>query len=68
MPSSCLLTIGPQNKTIHQVHANQYLVYPPESIIGNVECLNQSNTEFFLQKGISQMNVSPTSRIILPRM
>jgi hypothetical protein len=42
-------------------------VYLLESVILKVECLTQSNTEFFLLEGVSQNNVSPTCYTVLPK-
>ena len=51
----------------HHPDPSQYLVFLPKPVTGDLECLNQSNTEFFLLKGISQINMLPTCRTVLPK-
>ncbi len=63
----CPLTIVPQKEVILLVHSDQYLVSLPKSVTGNIECLNQSNMELFLPKGVSQINVSPTCHTVMPK-
>jgi hypothetical protein len=63
----CPVNITPKKENILQVHSNQYLVYFPESVTSNVKCVNQSNMEIFIIKGISQINVSHICHTALPK-
>jgi len=69
MPSLelCPLASFPQKEVILQIHSSQCLGYLPKPVTIIVECLNQSSTEVFLPKGVSQINVSPTCCTVLPK-
>jgi hypothetical protein len=61
----CAMTIFPRKETILQIQANNCLVYLPKPITGNFACLKNTYKEFFLPKGVSQINVSPNCGTLL---
>jgi hypothetical protein len=61
----CAMKIMEQSETVLQLQDNWYLVYSPSAFTGYIICLNNSNSEVFINTRPNRIFISPSCRMRL---